>query len=135
MTNFERGEMLLREAAFCLSEMESAFESQEWNMVIRRAQEVVELCLKAIFKVLSVEYPKVHEVSGEFIRICGQKKVGLSAADGDRIATTSKWLAEKRSSAFYYEQLFTQEEAQFARDGAAWVYSKTKDLAELLKGH
>ena len=43
MTNFERGEMLLREAAFCLSEIESAFENQEWNMVVRRAQEVVEL--------------------------------------------------------------------------------------------
>lgn len=74
MTNLERGEMLLKEAAFCLSEMH-----------------------------------------------------------GDRIANTSKWLVEKRSAAFYYEQLFAQEEAQFARDGATWVYATAKGLAEHLR--
>lgn len=43
MTNIESGSKLLKEAGIYLKEMEENFKAGEWNISIRKAQDVVEL--------------------------------------------------------------------------------------------
>ena len=47
MSNGERGRKLLAASREHLAEMESALRRSSWNIAVRRAQEVVELALKA----------------------------------------------------------------------------------------
>ena len=47
-------------------ELLQALNRQSWNVAIRRAQEVVELSLKSLLKILGVEYPRVHHVAPLF---------------------------------------------------------------------
>jgi HEPN domain-containing protein len=48
MKNEERADRLLSEAESIFNELEQALESENWNLTIRRAQEVVELVLKGL---------------------------------------------------------------------------------------
>ena len=60
MSNGERGRKLLAAAREHLAEMEGALSRSSWNIAVRRAQEVVELALKAVLTYLCIDYPKVQ---------------------------------------------------------------------------
>jgi len=77
MTNFEAGERLLREAEEYLEEMQRASARGSWNIVIRRSQEVVELSLKALLKIMGVEYPKVHDPAEFFVTVAENRDIAL----------------------------------------------------------
>lgn len=66
MTNIESGSKLLKEAGIYRKEMEENFEAGEWNISIRKAQEVVELSLKGLLKIMEIEYPKVQDLGRFF---------------------------------------------------------------------
>jgi len=68
MKNEERADRLLSEAESIFNEIEQALESENWNLTIRRAQEVVELILKGLLAQLGIDYPKVHDVAPIFKR-------------------------------------------------------------------
>ena len=53
MSNGERGRKLLAASREHLAEMEGALRRSSWNIAVRRAQEVVELALKAVLTYLS----------------------------------------------------------------------------------
>jgi HEPN domain-containing protein len=53
-------------------------ENSDWNLVVRRSQEVVELSLKGALKVLGMGFPKVHDVSMVFSSGAKEKDVPLS---------------------------------------------------------
>lgn len=53
MKNEERADRLLSEAESIFNELEQALESENWNLTIRRAQEVVELVLKGLLAQLA----------------------------------------------------------------------------------
>ncbi|GAI93386.1 unnamed protein product [marine sediment metagenome] len=59
MNNFQRGEKLLSEAESISRELTNLFEKNLPNLTVRRAQEVVEVSLKALLKMMGIEYPKV----------------------------------------------------------------------------
>ena len=50
MNNFQRGEKLLSEAENIFRELTNVFERNLPNLAVRRAQEVVEISLKALLK-------------------------------------------------------------------------------------
>ncbi|TKJ46093.1 hypothetical protein CEE35_01150 [Candidatus Aerophobetes bacterium Ae_b3b] len=50
MNNFQRGEKLLSQAEGISRELTNVFERNLPNLVVRRAQEVVEISLKALLK-------------------------------------------------------------------------------------
>ena len=58
----EDGEKLIGQGeAIFRREVQSAYGGQDFNLTVRRAQEVVKLALKGGLKVLGVDYPRVHE--------------------------------------------------------------------------
>jgi HEPN domain-containing protein len=46
-----------------LGEAKQALEKKDYPRAIRRAQECIELSIKAILRALAIEFPKVHDVS------------------------------------------------------------------------
>ncbi|RMF38472.1 MAG: HEPN domain-containing protein, partial [Chloroflexi bacterium] len=62
MTNHEMAESYLAQAKEILLEVERAYRRGVWNLAVRRAQEVVELSLKAALRLVGVEVPHIHDV-------------------------------------------------------------------------
>jgi len=86
-------------------EMLRAYERGSWNIVVRRAQEAVELSLKGLLKMMVVEYPKSHDVGGIFGRACVAKSLKITPEQLDEVKRISSNLAEARSPAFYMETI------------------------------
>jgi len=133
MTNFESGEKLLKEAGIYLEELKRAHAQGFWNITVRKAQEVVELSLKGILKIIGVEYPKIHDPSGFLMSTLEKKGVSLEDEIRKRIEEVSKELSEKRAPAFYFDKEFGEEEASGAKEGAEFVYNFAKEFQEKLK--
>ena len=107
-------------------------EEGDHNMVVRRAQEAVELALKGGLSVLGVEYPKVHDVGRLFAEAAAAKLAGLDSQVLDRIARISTMLSEERSPAFYGERVYGREEAEGSRRQAAFVVASVE---KMIAGH
>jgi len=60
----------MKRASRCLKESRDAFQDGDFPITIRRAQECVELSLKAVLRGAAVEYPREHDVGGslEFVK-------------------------------------------------------------------
>lgn len=133
MTNFESGEKLLKEAEEYFEEMIAAYKRGSWNVVIRRAQEVIELNLKGLLKIMGVEYPKVHDPSEYFLETLKTKGIEVEETIAERIKSISADLADKRAPAFYYEKDYTSKEATEAKEGAEFIAEFIKGLYGRLK--
>ncbi len=89
----------IKRAKRCFNECKSAFEEEDYPITIRRAQECVELSLKAILRSIAIEYPRDHDVS-EALETAKEKfPAWFSAkiADFERI---SRDLSKKRVQLF-----------------------------------
>ena len=60
MTNGERADRLAHEARQIAGEMLRTLDDEAWNLATRRAQEALELVIKALLNEMSVDYPKTH---------------------------------------------------------------------------
>jgi HEPN domain-containing protein len=112
------------------ADLKSALEEGDYSMVVRRAQEAVELALKGGLSELGVEYPKVHDVGGLFGEVASSRLV-VEAEVLDRISRISTRLSEERAPAFYGEKLYGRAEATEAQFDADFV---VKAVADLLRG-
>jgi HEPN domain-containing protein len=133
MNNFDVNEKLLNEAKEHCEEMHRAFNRNSWNRTIRRAQEVVELCLKGLLKEIGIEYPKVHDVGDVFERACIQKSINIDSQVLQEIKDISSDLAEKRGPAFYMEIDYTKQQAEEAMQSGEKVFAAASQLSENLK--
>jgi len=128
MSNFELGSKLLNEAEEYYEEMLRAYERGSWNVVVRRAQEVVELSLKGLLKIMGIEYPKEHDVGDVFERACGEKGIEVEAEALARIKRTSSRLARERAPAFYMDRVYSEGQAKEAKEGAEQVLGMAREL-------
>jgi len=133
VNNFDTGEILLSTACECYDEMLRAYERKSWNMVVRRAQEVVELSLKGLLKIMGVEYPKSHDVGKIFERVCMEKGFRIEQTVLDELNRISSDLASKRGPAFYMEEIFEKQDAEKAKADAEVVLNFARSLTEILK--
>ena len=62
-----------------MEEAKRAFDGEAWNLVVRRSQEVVELSLKGLLKLMGVESPKTHDVGDTFAKICTEKRIAIES--------------------------------------------------------
>ena len=62
MTSFSLGESYLSKARARLKILDLLLAEKAYSDVVREAQEVVELAMKAMLRALGVEPPKVHDV-------------------------------------------------------------------------
>ncbi len=134
MNNFEAGDSLVREAHEFLSEVDRAFERGSWNIVVRRAQEVVELSLKGGLKMMGIEYPKEHDVGRVFARACGARNLSIGEPDLVNIMQISAWLARERQPSFYMDRRYSRAEAVRAREGAMTVLALVDRQVEIMRG-
>jgi len=133
MNNFDVNGKLFSEAKDYYEEMQRAFQRHSWNRTIRRAQEVVELCLKGLLKAMGIEYPKVHDVGNVFEQACIQKGIEINSQLLQEIKDISSDLAEKRAPAFYMEIDYTKQQAEEAVQSAEKVFTVANKLSEDLK--
>lgn len=108
-------------------ELKVALEERNFNLAVRRAQEVVELVLKGGLRMLGADYPKVHDVASAF---CEQVRKKSQAAEEplERIRAISLWLSQARAPAFYFERDYGEEDAQQAFQDAEFVVVAVKKI-------
>ncbi|MCX7994562.1 MAG: HEPN domain-containing protein [candidate division WOR-3 bacterium] len=129
MTNKEEGQELIKQAERIFErDVENALKDRDYNLVIRPAQEAVELALKGALKVLGIEYPKIHDVGDIFAMKAKEKCTGIKDEICDRIREVSLWLSEAREPSFYFERKFTEEDATKARNDAGFVIKQIKKI-------
>lgn len=129
ISNKELGQRLVAEASrICEWELRTAIENEDWNLAVRRSQEVVELSLKGALKLLGIDYPKVHDVGFIFLKEGKNKGVHIPEDTFLRIQEASKWLVEARGPAFYVEKNYSKEEAMKAYEDAIFVLKTIKNV-------
>lgn len=133
----------LEDAAYSLREAGEALAEERYHRAVRRAQESVELSLKAALRLLGVEYPREHDVSGVLSEVARYRDLPeWFRSELNAINMISKELAETRGPAFYGDerafipprQLYTREDAEKAVDGAERVYELCDKLFKWWRG-
>jgi len=132
VNNFQVGKKLLGEAEEYYEEMLRAYERGSWNVVVRKAQEVVELSLKGLLKIMGVEYPKEHDVGDVFAQACGEKRIGIKTETLEQVRRISAELARERAPAFYMDRLYSEEQALEAKEAVGRVLETVRGLRDRL---
>lgn len=128
----EQGIRLIQEAEGILRrDAQGALNEKDFNLAVRRAQEVVELTLKGALKILGVDYPKVHDVAPLFSDQLRQKQGVGDPTVLQKVEEISLWLAESRAPSFYLDREYSEEDAEQALGDAVFVLSESKKLLSL----
>ena len=133
MNNFDTGESLTSLADVYYNELVRAYDMELWNVVVRHAQEVVELSLKGLLKTMGVEYPKSHDVGGLFGLICTEMGFKVEPQELAELKNISSYLADARAPAFYMERIYDKQSADKARADAEKVLNFAKSFAQMLR--
>ncbi|KAF5415110.1 MAG: hypothetical protein C5S38_04335 [Candidatus Methanophagaceae archaeon] len=133
MKNEERADRLLSEAESIFNEIEQALESENWNLAIRRAQEVVELVLKGLLAQLGIDYPKVHDVAPIFKRSVEERGVMVDEEFMNWLIEFSADLSTKRAPSFYFEAEYDEDDAVNGAKGAEEVIKFGKRFIEAVR--
>lgn len=80
--------------------LEVLTEERAWSDVVREAQELVELTLKAALRVVGIDPPKWHDVGPILVQSVGAFPEPFVSAI-PRLAQISRWLRRERELAFY----------------------------------
>lgn len=126
------GQRLIHESEHILRhDVQSAWEEQDFNLAVRRAQEVVELCLKGALRMLGLDYPRVHDVGPVFSEQARRKLGAVDEKILDRIEDISFWLSQARAPSFYFEREYSQQDAEHACQDGLFVVSEVTRMLGL----
>lgn len=100
-------------------------EEGNYNIAVRRAQEVVELSLKGCLRIIGIDYPKVHDTGFVFAKEAGTK-LSFKRDSLKEIERISRWLSEAKAPSFYSERDFTSEDAKKAFEDTTFVLKEIK---------
>lgn len=110
-------------AAGRLRALDVLYEDGHWADVVREAQEVVELALKAALRAQGVDPPRLHDVSDVLLAERDRLPSAL-VAELDTLVRISRDLRRDRELAFYGAEdltpsgFYSKDDATKARDGA-----------------
>jgi hypothetical protein len=133
VTHDELAKSYLRKARARVRVLEVLAEQAAWSDVVREAQELVELALKAMLRRVGVDPPKWHDVGSLLLTHSELFSEGLRS-DLPRLAEISKWLRKEREFAFYGDIDFipTEEygraEAERAIEDARWALARAETM-------
>ena len=127
----------IKRANRCFKESKDAFEDEDYPITIRRAQECVELSLKAVLRLIAIEYPRDHDVSSA-LEIAREQFPSWFSKKITEFMRISRDLSKKRGPAIYgYEaqlkpasEIFSRDDANDALVSAENVYSSCFKLIE-----
>lgn len=132
----------LDDAEYSLYEAEEALAKKMYHRTVRRAQESVELSLKAVLRLLGMEYPREHDVSDALVEIAHIRELpDWFRFELETISIASKRLAGERGPAFYGDEnafippreLYSKEDAEKAIDSARKIHELSKKLFQWWK--
>ena len=132
MNNTDLNGRLIQEAQMIMEEARRAFDNEAWNLMVRRSQEVVELSLIGLLKLMGVESPKSHDVGDTFAKICTEKEIAIEAEKLAEMQWISHQLARDRVPAFYMEKEYTQEQASQTLQCAETVLTEAEGMTQKL---
>ena len=125
----EEGKKLVSESERILRrDVRGALDEGDFNLTVRRSQEVVELALKGALRILGVDYPRTHDVAPVFSEQIQQKRGPAQAEILERIEEISLWLSQARAPAFYFERDYNAEDARQAFQDAEFVLIRIKEM-------
>jgi HEPN domain-containing protein len=134
MTNHERAANIFRGAEWAYQDLERALADKEWNIAVRRAQEVVELALKGLLALMGVDYPKERDPADVFARAVRERGLGIEEETLQEIQVFSTRLARRRAPAFYFEVRVEEQEARRAANDAAQMLKWVQEWRKWLEG-
>ncbi|MGP3666801.1 MAG: HEPN domain-containing protein [Candidatus Bathyarchaeota archaeon] len=117
MKLFKVARAYLRQAVARLKDAKEAFLESNYPYAVRLSQECVELSLKAVLKVVGIEYPKVHDVSDVLLEVKDRFPAWFSGETGF-LCESSKILVKKREISLYggEEAFLTPDEVVDEKD-------------------
>ena len=101
--------------------------------VMREAQEIIELSLKALLRASGVTVPQIHDVGQIVVREVDRLPVSVRP-DAPRMAEISKALRKDREIAFYGSEdlipseFYTRADAERAFEDARWVHERVSTV-------
>ncbi|HEY8269652.1 MAG TPA: HEPN domain-containing protein [Pseudobdellovibrionaceae bacterium] len=101
-----------------------------YSDVVRESQELVELLLKGLLRVIGIDPPKWHDVGS--ILFQNKTKLGPDVqADLQRIMDLSSYLRKEREMAFYGDEDFLPSD-HYNKEDADYCISEVEWLLQLL---
>ena len=122
----------VKRAEIRIKSLEFYLEHQDYPDVVREAQEVVELLLKAILRHVGIEVPKIHDVS-KVIEKHIQYMPQPVKESIKKIKKISKRLRKEREICFYGaddfipSEEYTEEDAREAIEDARFIFNLVKE--------
>ncbi len=128
MTNKDFSSSYFRQAKTVLRELMMDYEAGVWHLVVRRAQEAVELILKGFLRQGGFEIPRLHDV-GLLLQKEKNRLPKDLVKETDRILSISRRLFKERETSFYGDEeqeipaseLYTRIDADQARQDVEWL--------------
>lgn len=123
MQNRDLAKDYLRRSDARLKALDVLFAEQSWADVVREAQEIVELVLKALLRSHGIEAPRIHDVSEVMLKESSRLPQAIHQ-QLPALAQISKNLRRDRELAFYGSEdltplsFYSEDDAQKALDGA-----------------
>lgn len=116
MTSLSLAQNYLMKAKSRLTILKNLQDLKDYSDVVREAQEIVELCLKALLRYSGIDPPKWHDV-GPLLVEYQRKFPSLDQKTIERLADISFRLTEQRELAFYGDEDFIPSEEYHEKDG------------------
>jgi HEPN domain-containing protein len=137
LTKSELGRAYLEKASKRRRVLEVLKEEQAWSDVVREAQELVELALKAMLRDVGVDPPKWYDV-GPILSEQAQLFPHAKRALLPELVRISQWLRKERELAFYGDVDFILTEQYSEEDGDRAITDAVYALEaarRLIEGH
>jgi HEPN domain-containing protein len=136
VTNESLAKSYLRKASDRLDVLDVLLKKGAYSDVVREAQELVELALKGMLRVIGIEPPKLHDVGGLLLEHRERFPIEVQARLAD-LADISKRLRKERELAFYGDldfiptEEYSAEDARKARQEAQRVLDAAKSAIHM----
>lgn len=137
MTNERLARGYFQEAEGRVRHLDALLADKRFATVVREAQEVVELLLKAALRFVGIEPARIHDVS-PILRQNAARFPGWFSAKIEELGRISAELAADRGPSFYGDEaagippdeLFHREDAETALERARFVFRCCQRLLE-----
>ena len=131
MQNRDLAADYIRRAGARLRALDVLFDQESWADVVREAQEIVELALKALLRASGIEPPRIHDVADVLLEERARLPEPVRK-DLVRLAELSRGLRRDRELAFYGAEdltpsdFYRKADAVSARDAATFVVERVR---------
>lgn len=133
MTAESLARSLIQQARDRLDILAFAQQKRAWHIVVREAQECVELALKGLLRAVGLEPPKLHDIGPFLLRHHERILRSHVQLELDRLVTISEWLQKERENAFYGDidfipqDHYTEEQAKRAITDATFTVEQAEE--------